>query len=170
MNMREKLAQMKAQGFQPDINTPRGKSFAENGDYVKDQGEVIFANGAIAEDSMLDNGLTIDPPHDDWERAKIIARYWSLKAQAAVDEFNAYKSWLQGGDGRGIEGIYTEEDQLAHLAKLCVRAKSAKRQFREARAEVNANEPQYIRKLREVDDNNSQRKVSFLTKLDAIKL
>ena len=170
-SMREAMAAMIAKGPDLDTTSARGKFFAEHGDFVKDQGEIVFVTGAIAEDSVNQWGALMPPPGDKYQRAKNIARYWSLKAQAAVNEFLTYRSFLKGdGAWCGVDGVYSEEDQIKHLAKLCTKAKTAKRYLRSANQEVHDSEPAWLRKHREGDALAQQTKATFQEKLDTIRL
>lgn len=152
-----------------EIETPRSKFFAEHGERVKDGGEILFIDGAVAEDSSLDQGVLIEPPKCPWEKAKVIARFWSIKAQQAVDRFKDFKSYLNG-TGMPVPGVNTYEEKIEHLEMLRKKAQTAKRRFRAARAEIDANEPEWFRRHRKARADQDRSEQEFLSKIDSIRL
>jgi hypothetical protein len=132
--MREAVAKAKARQSPFDVNTPRGKFFEENGDYVQDGVEIIFETGAVAENTGNEWGTLFNPPEDDLERAKVIARYRQLKVTKAIADFKEYKAYLEG-KGRCLDEaayLHTHEEQYDFLLTLKKRVETAKRYLRRA--------------------------------------
>src|SRR4051794_15017949 len=106
--------------------------YEEHGAYVQSpEGEVLFADGAVDQNDITGLGRLIPPPEDDYELAKNICRYWLLLAQATEQHFTNFKDWLAGHGRREAAWatLYTEEEQLKHLAYLQQQAKRARAKY-----------------------------------------
>jgi hypothetical protein len=176
--------------------TARERFFEDHGEHVLLAGEYIFEDGATAEAGISGTGRLMEPPEDDWERAKKELLFYETKAELLVTEFREFKAYLAGEGpcptprltdeeleeawhqyrcrrGPHPDCLLTEldgEDALRHLQKLRSKAQTAKRYARAAREEVDELEPEFFKRLRQGDSDVDTSKARFKSRVDSIKL
>ncbi|MEX2310138.1 MAG: hypothetical protein WD738_21375 [Pirellulales bacterium] len=156
-----------------DLAIQRTRFYEEHSPFVTTpEGPVIFADGAVDENSITGLGRLIDPPQDEWEKAKLVARHWQIVADAATEAFEAYKLYLKGTGKREDEWarLYTEEDRLAHLRHLQTQAKRMRAKFLKANREVKAHTPFWLNEREQAEIESAARARQFLDSVESIDL
>jgi hypothetical protein len=155
----------------PD-NSALLKAFTkEHGRYVKvpDTYMLLFEDGAQCEVTSSGVGVQMPPPDDEWERAQLVADFYEIKANAAIEAFHQFQSYLEG-NGCCPEGIYTDEQKLAYLKKLRAKARTAKANYRKASDEVNDLTPAWMIAKEREEARAAKRQEKFRSKFNSIKL
>ncbi len=150
--------------------TEREHFFDDHGAWVLEQGEYIFEDGAICEDSPL--GRMMPPAEDEYEREQTILRYWEIVAEAATQNFEDFKSYL-GGTGKRLDAwatLYTEEDQLTHLRHLQDQAKRVRAKLYRQRRKVKEAKPFWITQREEQEIADQTARQQFKDKLQEFTL
>lgn len=148
----------------------RDEFHAEHGHFVSTaEGTLLFEDGAIDENSPTGMGRLIEPPLDEYELAVLQCRYAEIVAQITEQKFTAYKNFL-AGTGRSDFIAYTDEEKLAHLQDLRRIAKKARRKFRNAKAEVAANRPDWMTEEAESEAEDAFNRRQFLDAVDSINI
>ena len=130
---------------------------------------VLFEDGAQIESSVHGLGPLIEPPDDEWERAKLICQYYEILANLAEGEFLQFKGYLHG-TGVCPAGVNTPAQKLAHLKKLKAAANTARVRYRKARREVSATTPAWLIAKQNERARSLKQRERFLDEVDRVEL
>jgi hypothetical protein len=115
----------------------------ENGnDSVRVADMLLFSNGARRGTDQL--CALIDPPHDDHERCRLVARYWETRLERAREAFDEKRSHYISQAKGALEGSTTPEpvadpeEAARELETLRVAVRHCQKQLRQARASLEA--------------------------------
>ena len=80
---------------------------------------LAFSNGALRDINPI--GALIDPPADNYERMKLVKRYWEVRTQRAQEEFNHAKNHYVIHAKAGMDAAAAPapiEDETSAVEKL----------------------------------------------------
>ena len=142
----------------------RRKFYELHGDFVLENGEVLFEDGATEESGQWRRF----PAKDDYERGLKIKRFWTIKARNAVEDFHDMRRILYA---RPSEDKQTHAKQIKHLEELRDEARFAQRKLRRAeKALDNTTEGRILKASKAQRAEGGQRNQEFRKQIDSIQL
>jgi hypothetical protein len=133
---------------------------------------LLFEDGAKRETNPL--GPLVEPPEDSWQRSQAVARYWEVKTQLAVEEFNNLRQNLLAHcktmAGQKISAPPPSEQELARLITLKKKVHKYQRQLHEALENVEASKPEGLKQKEEMYEENRQANLAYLNRVSEIEV
>jgi hypothetical protein len=142
----------------------------EHGHYMNTADKFVFRDGAVLEHGSM--GRMIPPPEDKWELAKLVAQYWLLVSQSDEQQFIDYQTYL-GGTGQRQEAwanLDTEEEQLAYLRSLQLKAKKSRARYLAAKRKVKTETPFWFEEREQHEVEFARKKQQFRERVDSFQL
>jgi hypothetical protein len=141
-------------------------------------GWLYFRDGAKRENHLY--GQFIDPPEDPYERWKLIAKYRGVRLERAVHAFDQKKHELRQQaqnvvlecsrpDG-GLPPAVPGEEEFDQLRVLQGTVKRLQRKLDEARAKVEAHQPDWIKASETIAAELREAAKSALTVIDRFEV
>ena len=153
---------------------PIAKFHAAHGnDYVCDGNWCIFRDGACRERSAY--GQMRPPPENPRERGKLLVRYWGIRTELAVQEFDDRKTALLAEARNQLEQpgnvggpAHDVEKACAELNELKKKVTTCRAELERVQAEVEAAQPEK-RQQADIEQQNRARLQAFARAVKAIE-
>jgi hypothetical protein len=145
-----------------------------HGEFVCDEsGWIYHENGAHRDRNPL--GLLAEPDQDLYERSKMIVRYWELKHDLAVEEFQNYKNHqkliARSCLTQQVPGVVTNQTEARkQLVRLKKKVVNNQRKLDTALAQVEANEPKWMQERENQNQRFRQKAQELLSTVEAIEI
>lgn len=145
-----------------------------HGNVVVDGGFLLFEDGAAREVNPL--GRLMGPPTDSLQLATRIARYWKVKLDLAVEEFDHYRQHhltaakIAVGQQAVPAPLEQKEKILAHLKELQKKVRHCQKQLEKAEAQVQEHQPQRIQQMAEQNEAFRLEAENLITEIQSIEL
>lgn len=133
-------------------------------------GWLLFSNGATMERSPY--GVTRDPPTDEFERSKLVVKYYEELARRAVDAFQELRTELRNAvhASRTYGNPPPAQSRLDQLREFQKRAQTYTAKLAAARKEMEKATPDHIKQGDASKALTMQVNDQFSSLLDEIKL
>lgn len=149
-----------------------GRFDAENGNFVIQNGWLIFETGAQREVNPL--GCLMSPPADLFERAKVQLRYADIKLKLAAGEFYNLKmnltARLKSAQNQRVCTPNVDKSAIDRLKMLKNKVVKYQRKLEKAQARLEANKPDWLIQREKMNEENCEQCDSLLTELNTIEV
>jgi hypothetical protein len=108
------------------------KFYEQHGDYVIDDGQVFFVDGAV-EESGFRGRFQRRPPQDEYQRLLAVQNYWKVKAEKSLEDFEYLKNILQNHPA--LDRV-RQKEQVSRLEALRDDARMARKKLRETEKSI----------------------------------
>ena len=135
---------------------------------------LIFADGAVRENASM--GIMKPPPENDYERWKLICKFWEVKLELAIGEFDHKKQTYITAASYALKeprpgGLPCEQDEaIEELKELKKKVSYCQRKFEQAQAEVEKLTPQNKNLQADIYQQNRERLGNFISALSKIEI
>lgn len=141
-----------------------------------DNGWVLCADGTLRENSMTGYG-TVKKPQSEYERLQLVCKFWQMKLDLAIAEFDDKKTMLLGDarhrlsqDANMGGPCMDEAEAVALLTELKSKINYAREMLDEAETQLEKNTPPSLKKSMDITEQNRERLGDFISQVSAIEI
>ena len=125
---------------------------------VLPDGWVLYADGTLREHSATGYGMT-KKPENEYERSRLVFKFWELKLELSIEEFDDQKAVLLGDtrnrlsqEGNPGGPCMDETEAVGLLNTLKAKVNHCKEMLAEAESQLETNTPSSLKKSMDITE------------------
>ncbi|MBA4411586.1 MAG: hypothetical protein C0397_19485 [Odoribacter sp.] len=145
----------------------------QHGSFVRLEDYLLFEDGAMREVNPM--GLLASPPKDNYQRTRLICKYYQRRLDLAVEEFDERKQHFTHHAKVGLRQkncpppIAETQEAVTQLKALRAKVKLCQKNLEQAKVAMDACCPNRMAKD-EIETTNRQSNEDFLNAIEAIEI
>jgi hypothetical protein len=135
-------------------------------------GWLLFGNGAMREINPM--GPLIEPPEDNYKRAKLVVRYHEIKLNLAAEEFNLLKHNLKLHAKVGLKERFCPppppQEEIERLKQLKKKVQKWQRKLEKSHKELENSKPAQLVERDKTNEGNRRANEDLLGEVERIEV